>query len=291
MNVADSWKTEPQSIPFEINKKDDEKIVSFKVYPPKDQHITTLNAIVKANDKQFDKELIEINYPHIPKQSILMPSTSKLVKLNIQTKGKNIGYIKGAGDEVASCLEHLNFTVTTLKPEEISIEKLQNFDAIILGIRAFNVVDALAFKNKILFEYVKSGGNLIVQYNTNTGLITPDIAPYPIKISRNRITNEKAKVTFLVPNHPVLNIPNKISESDFDGWVQEQGLYYPSEFSSEFTPILQSNDEGESPIDGALLIAKYGSGNYIYTGLSFFRELPEGVSGAYRLLANIIALE
>ena len=243
------------------------------------------------NGKKFNQELIEINYPHIPKQTILQPSTSKLVKLDIQTKGKNIGYIKGAGDEVGSNLENLGFNVTTINPTEISLEKLKNYDAILVGIRAFNVVEELAFKNKILFEYVNNGGNLIVQYNTNRGLVTNDIAPYNLKISRDRVTNENAKVTFLAPNHVVLNTPNKITSKDFEGWVQEQGLYYPDEYASEFTPILQANDEGETPTKGALLIAKYGKGNYIYTGLSFFRELPEGVSGAYRLLANIIALE
>jgi hypothetical protein len=149
----------------------------------------------------------------------------------------------------------------------------------------------LAFKNKVLFDYVNNGGNLIVQYNTNGRLVTKDIAPFDLKISRDRVTNENAKVTFLAPNHPVLNTPNKITSKDFEGWVQEQGLYYPDEFGTEFTPILEANDEGETPKKGALLIAKYGKGNYIYTGLSFFRELPEGVSGAYRLLANIIALD
>jgi len=291
LKVDKSWKVEPSEITFEIDQKNDEKIVLFKVFPPKNETTTILEAIVSMKEKKFNQELIEINYPHIPKQTILQPSTSKLVKLDIKTKGENIGYIKGAGDEVGNNLENLGFKVTTINPSEISIEKLENFDAIIVGIRAFNVVEELAFKNKILFEYVNNGGNLIVQYNTNGRLVTQDIAPFDLKISRDRVTNEKAKVTFLAPNHPVLNTPNKITNKDFEGWVQEQGLYYPDEFTSDFTPILEANDEGETPKKGALLIAKYGKGNYIYTGLSFFRELPEGVSGAYRLLANIIALE
>ena len=291
LKVDKSWKVEPSEIAFEIDQKNDEKIVLFKVFPPKNETTTILEAIISMKEKKFNQELIEINYPHIPKQTILQPSTSKLVKLDIKTEGKNIGYIKGAGDEVGNNLENLGFKVTTINPSEISIEKLQNFDAIIVGIRAFNVVEELAFKNKILFEYVNKGGNLIVQYNTNGRLVTQDIAPFDLKISRDRVTNEKAKVTFLAPNHPVLNTPNKITNKDFEGWAQEQGLYYPDEFTSDFTPILEANDEGETPKKGALLIAKYGKGNYIYTGLSFFRELPEGVSGAYRLLANIIALE
>ena len=291
LNADNNWKIEPNSIPFEILHKNDERTVTFKVFPPKNEATSTLEAIVSMNGKKFNQELIEINYPHIPKQTILQPSTAKLVKLDIQTKGKNIGYIKGAGDEVGTNLENLGFKVTTINPSEIALDKLQNFDAIVLGIRAFNVVDELAFKNKVLFDYVNNGGNLIVQYNTNGRLVTKDIAPFDLKISRDRVTNENAKVTFLAPNHSVLNTPNKITSKDFEGWVQEQGLYYPGEFGAEFTPILEANDEGETPKKGALLIAKYGKGNYIYTGLSFFRELPEGVSGAYRLLANIIALD
>ncbi|WP_438966895.1 PIG-L family deacetylase [Flavobacterium sp.] len=291
LNADNNWKIEPNSIPFEILQKNDERTVTFKVFPPKNETTSTLEAIVSMNGKKFNQELIEINYPHIPKQTILQPSTAKLVKLDIQTKGKNIGYIKGAGDEVGTNLENLGFKVTTINPSEIALDKLQNFDAIVLGIRAFNVVEELAFKNKVLFDYVNNGGNLIVQYNTNGRLVTKDIAPFDLKISRDRVTNENAKVTFLAPNHPVLNTPNKITSKDFEGWVQEQGLYYPDEFGTEFTPILEANDEGETPKKGALLIAKYGKGNYIYTGLSFFRELPEGVSGAYRLLANIIALD
>ena len=142
-----------------------------------------------------------------------------------------------------------------------------------------------------MFQYVENGGNLIIQYNTTNNLVTKEIAPYSLELSRDRVTDENAKVTFLTPNHKVLNQPNKITEKDFTGWVQEQGLYYPNKWSSEFIPILASNDEGESSKTGGLVIAKFGKGNYIYTGLSFFRELPEGVSGAYRLLANMIALD
>jgi hypothetical protein len=219
-----------------------------------------------------------------------VPSTAKAVTLDLKIKGKNIGYIMGAGDEIPNHLTQIGYHVTLLEPNTITQEKIENFDAIILGIRAFNVVDELKYKNKILFEYVKNGGNVIVQYNTSNNLITKEIAPYNLKISDDRITNENAAVTFLAPHHSVLNYPNTISQLDFTGWVQEQGLYYPNQWGKEFTPIIASSDEGEDQKQGGLLIAKYGKGNYVYTGLSFFRELPEGVSGAYRLLANLIAL-
>lgn len=289
--IPHDWKIEPKEIPFTIEAKNEERKFTFKVYPTKPEITSKLIAQISTSNGTLDKELVSIQYPHIPKQTILVTSESKVVKLDIATKGKNIGYIMGAGDEVNKNLENLGFQVTNLNPNEITTENLKSFDAILLGIRAFNVVDELKFKNKILFDYVANGGNIIVQYNTTNNLITKEIAPYNIKLSRDRVTDENAKVTFLAPNHKVLNQPNKITEKDFTGWVQEQGLYYPNEWSSEFIPILASNDPGETQKKGGLLIAKHGKGNYIYTGLSFFRELPEGVSGAYRLLANLIALD
>jgi len=291
LNIPNDWKVNPKEIPFEITSKNEEKKFTFTLYPTKPEIATKLSAKAQIGNQTFDDKLITIQYPHIPKQTILVSSESKLVKLDIETKGKNIGYIMGAGDEVNKNLENLGFKVSTINPNEISTEKLQQFDAVILGIRAFNVVDELKYKNKILFQYVEKGGNLIIQYNTTNNLVTKEIAPYSLELSRDRVTDENAKVSFLAPNHKVLNQPNKITEKDFTGWVQEQGLYYPNKWSSEFIPILASNDEGESSKTGGLVIAKFGKGNYIYTGLSFFRELPEGISGAYRLLANMIALD
>jgi hypothetical protein len=184
----------------------------------------------------------------------------------------------------------MGYEVEIIKPEEISATRLLNFDVVMTGIRAYNTVSELAFKQSILLDFVKNGKTMIVQYNTLDDLVTPTIAPYLLKISRDRVTEENAEVRFLEPEHPILNYPNKITESDFNGWKQEQGLYYPNEWDKNFTAILSANDKGEKPKDGAILVAKYGKGNYIYTGLSFFRELPEGVIGAYRLMANMISI-
>lgn len=291
LNIPNDWKVNPKEIPFEITTKNEEKKFTFTLYPTKPEIATKLSAKAQIGNQTFDDKLITIQYPHIPKQTILVPSESKIVKLDIETKGKNIGYIIGAGDEVNKNIENLGFTVTNINVNEITDDNLKRFDAIILGIRAFNVIDELKYKNKTLFNYVANGGNLIVQYNTTNNLVTKEIAPYNLELSRDRVTDENAKVTFLQPDHKVLNQPNKITSKDFEGWVQEQGLYYPNKWSSEFIPILASNDEGESSKTGGLVIAKFGKGNYIYTGLSFFRELPEGVSGAYRLFANLIALD
>jgi hypothetical protein len=159
------------------------------------------------------------------------------------------------------------------------------------GVRAYNTVQELANKQSILFDFVKEGKTMIVQYNNPNDLVTKNIAPNTLKISGDRVAEENAEVRFLAPNHPIMNSPNKITVKDFEGWKQEQGLYYPNEFDKAFTPILSSNDKGETPKNGALLVAPYGKGYYIYTGLSLFRELPEGVPGAFRLLSNMISLK
>ena len=169
-------------------------------------------------------------------------------------------------------------------------EHLAKFDAVVVGIRAYNIVDELKFKQKYLLDFVENGGNMIVQYNTNFRLKVDALAPFDLKLSRDRVTEENAEVRLINPNHELLNYPNKITVKDFEGWTQERGLYFPNEWSSEFTPILSMNDSGETPKDGSLLVAKHGKGHYIYTGLSFFREFPAGVSGAYRLFANMLSI-
>jgi hypothetical protein len=221
---------------------------------------------------------------------ILKPAEARGIRLKIKTKNEKIAYIMGVGDEVPKSLSQMGYEVSVFKAEEITAEKLQDFDVVMTGIRAYNVVNALAFKQSILLDFVKNGKTMIVQYNTTDELVTKDIAPFPLKISRDRVTEEDAEIRFLAPKHPALNYPNKITAEDFKGWKQEQGLYYPSEWDTHFTSILSANDKGEKPKDGALLIAPYGKGFYIYTGLSFFRELPEGVPGAFRLMANLIAI-
>jgi len=290
LDVPQNWEVSPAEIPFTISKKGQEVLAVFTVFPSKEASEITLKSIVTIDGQIYDQEKIDINYSHIYKQMVLKPAEAKGIRLKIKTKDEKIAYIMGAGDEVPKSLGQMGYEVTILKPDEINVEKLQDFDVVMTGIRAYNVVNALAYKQSILLDFVKNGKTMIVQYNTLDDLVTKDMSPFPLKLSRDRVTEENAEVRFLAPNHPVLNYPNKITTEDFKGWKQEQGLYYPSEWDSHFTPILSANDKGEKPKDGALLIAKYGKGNYIYTGLSFFRELPEGVPGAYRLLANIIAI-
>jgi hypothetical protein len=245
---------------------------------------------VKTDDKTFTQEHVKIEYGHISKQQIFKTSEAKFIAIDIKKNEEKIAYIMGAGDEVPTFLAQLGYDVTIVKPENINPDYMKNFDVFILGIRAFNTVESLKYQQEMLFDLVKEGKTMIVQYNITAGLLTKNIAPFPLKISRDRVTEEDAKVEFLAPKHPVLNEPNKISQKDFQDWVQEQGLYYPNEWDNAFTPILSSHDAHEEPKKGALLVAKHGKGFYVYTGLSFFRELPAGVTGAYRLMANLISL-
>ncbi len=284
------WNVYPQQQKIAIVNKGEQQQLIFTVVPPKEQNEGWILPQVVIGNKTFSKEVVEINYDHIPLQKVLMPSESKIVRLDIKKKGQNIGYIVGAGDVVPESLKQIGYDVAILKPEDITGENLQRFDAVVVGIRAYNTVDALKFKQSLLLDYVKEGGNLIVQYNTSRETVIDELSPYQLELSRDRVTDENSEVRFLTPGHEVLNYPNKITQKDFEGWTQERGLYFPNKWSSEFTPILSMNDKGETPKEGSLLVAKYGKGNYIYTGLSFFREFPEGVSGAYRLFSNMLSL-
>ena len=291
LKIPDGWKVEPAKLDFELWKKGEETSVSFMVTPPQAQSEGMVTSVVTVNGKTYDKSLVEINYDHIPKQSVLLPAESKFVRLNLVKKGQSIAYIKGAGDEVPKYLKQIGYAVTEIDPNSITPKSLSSYDAVILGIRAYNTVPELKLKQDIILEYVNKGGNVIVQYNTSHNLVVEDnLAPYALKLSRDRITDEHAKVTFLARDHEIMNYPNKIVSEDFDGWVQERGLYFPNEWGDEFTPILSFEENGGGPMDGSLLVARYGKGHYIYTGLSFFRELPAGVPGAYKLFTNMISL-
>lgn len=288
LKAPNGWTVIPNEAKFSIAQKGDIQLIDFMVTPTQKESEGVLKAIAKVEEKNYDKELIEINYNHIPKQSVLLPSQAKVVRMNIKKNGTRIGYIQGSGDAIPESLQQIGYEVTELNVNEIN-GNLEQFDAVVVGIRAYNTIKELQFKQKYLLEYVKNGGNVIVQYNTNRGVDVQ--APYNLQLSRDRVTDENANVTFLAKEHSILNYPNKITEADFDGWVQERGLYFPNKWSKEYTPILSMHDKAESAKNGSLLVAKYGKGNYIYTGLSFFRELPAGVSGAYKLFANLLSVK
>ncbi|MFN4763490.1 PIG-L family deacetylase [Gillisia sp. Q332] len=285
-----NWEVKPEETSFNILKKGESVTMNFKITPPENQDEIILSPILTVNGKEYSGEIIKIDYNHIPLQTLVVPAETKLVKLNIRKKGENIGYIDGAGDVIPESLEQIGYKVSRLDAGKISAASLSGFDAVVLGVRAYNTVEGLKFKQPALLKYVENGGTVIVQYNVNRGLVVDSIAPYKLNISRDRVTEEDAEVRFLAPNHPILNSPNKISSADFNGWVQERGLYFPNSWAPEFTPVLSMNDRNETPKDGSLLVSKYGKGYFIYTGISFFRQFPEGVPGAYRLFANMISI-
>lgn len=284
------WQVSPTEHTFTLNKKGEEQVVVFSVTPPKDQSEGYLRPIVKVGDVFYDKEMVLIDYDHIPYQHVLLPSEAKVARIPIQKYGQMIGYIEGAGDAIPESLKEIGYEVETIPPSEITNENLKRFDAVVVGIRAYNTVPELAFKQEILNTYVADGGNLLLQYNTAHRLVTKEFSPYPITLSRDRVTDEYSDVRLLAPTHEVLNSPNEITEADFKGWVQERGLYFPREWSEEYTAILGMSDPNAEQLTGSLLVAKHGKGHYVYTGLSFFRELPAGVPGAYRLFANLLSV-
>ncbi|HTM93045.1 MAG TPA: PIG-L family deacetylase [Flavisolibacter sp.] len=233
--------------------------------------------------------LATVKYEHIPFINYFYTDWVKLVPIDLKIYNKRIGYIVGAGDKIPEALEEMGYDVTLLTEKELARNNLQQYDAIITGVRAFNTNDWMNKYYDKLMKYVENGGNYIVQYSQANN-IRGKMGPYNFSVVNKRITDENAAVTFLKPEHPVLNFPNKITQEDFKDWVQERSIYHADRFDSNFQTILRMNDPGEQPDDGALVIAKYGKGYFTYTGLVFFRELPSGVPGAYRLLANIIAL-
>ena len=292
LDVPNGWETKPANIEIELKEKGEEQVVSFELFPPENQSEIELKAFVELEEKRFDREIFIIDYPHIPIQTVLLESKAKAVKVNLKKAGENIGYILGIGDVVPANLEQIGYKITLLNEDDMDLDQLKSYDAIVMGARAYNVHEWLKFSQKQLIEYVKQGGTMVVQYNKSYNLkVSADkIGPYPLKISRKRTSVEEAEMRILKPDHRVLNVPNKITQDDFEGWVQERGLYFPDEWDEKYEPILSSNDPGEDPNDGGLLVAQYGEGHYVYTSYSWFRELPAGVPGAYRLFVNLISL-
>ncbi len=293
LQAPTGWDISPQEIAVHLSEKGEESRLTFTIVPPESSSEAEMKAIFKdsgAEDRVYNYTATIIEYDHIPTQTILKQAQSKIVKVDLQKAGDHVGYIMGAGDKVPKYLRQIGYDVSLLEEDDLVSGDLSQYDAIIVGIRAYNTNDRLRFHQDRLFRYVEEGGTMIVQYNTNRRIKVDQIAPYPLKISRDRVTVEGAEVRFLAPNHPVLNSPNQITPQDFDGWVQERGLYFPNEWDDQFTAILSCNDPGEDPKDGGLLVAPHGKGWYIYTGYSWFRELPAGVPGAYRLFTNLISI-
>ncbi|MFC1492345.1 PIG-L family deacetylase [candidate division KSB1 bacterium] len=286
---TDGWKITPEEIPFSLGNRFDEKQVVYNITPPEEPGEAVITAEAEVDGEKHSKALAEISYPHINKQVYFAESRMKLVKLDIDIPESRIGYIMGAGDEVPEYLRILGYDVTLLSDEGLENGDLSEFDAIITGIRAYNTRERLKYAQPKLMEYVKSGGTLLVQYNVTSGLVTTDIGPYPFQIGRDRVSVETAPVKLTEPEHQLFQYPNKIMAEDFEGWIQERGLYFASQWDDRYETVLSSRDPNESEKHGSILFARYGEGIFIYSGISWFRQLPAGVPGAYRLFVNMIS--
>ncbi len=293
VNTSSDWRLKPDYGSFQLIKNHDYEL-GVNVKPKK---FTSGFSTTMQPNYTFDVSLNnmqrvrKIEYDHIPTITYFRDALTKLVMIDVKTTGNKIGYINGAGDFIPYSLQQLGYKVSFLNEEDITTANLKQYDAIVTGVRAYNVHGWLSNAYDALMQYVKDGGVLVVQYNTSNqiGPIRSKISPYPFTISRNRVTEEDAKVTFLQPDHPVLNYPNKITERDFEGWVQERSVYEADAIDSNYISILGMNDAGEPQRKGSLIVANYGKGRFVYSAIAFFRQLPAGVPGAYRLMANLLA--
>ncbi len=288
LQASNGWIVQPEYFDFNLSFKNEERKFEFNVLSDKNSDISELKAAVFHDEKIFDRSLLTIDYSHIQPQTVTPVAKAKIIRFaSSDNSSKRVGYIQGSGDKLPEILADLGFETTVLSDESISAETLQEFDAVVTGIRALNTNEKLKLSYSVLMDYVYNGGILIVQYNT-IGNLPAEIGPYKIVISRGRVTEEDSQVKILNDSHPLLNFPNKITAEDFNGWVQERGLYFPGEWASEYEPLLAMNDTGEQQLNGSLLYTRYGKGTFIYTSLSFFRQLPSGVIGAYNLFINLI---
>ncbi|RAJ29605.1 PIG-L family deacetylase [Pedobacter cryoconitis] len=287
--IPSGWKVTPEKVDFDLREKGQEQNVEFTVTPAGQVSEGQLSFSVKVDGETYQKGLKVIGYDHIPVQTLFPVAEARVERVDLKFAGKRIGYIAGAGDLIPESLMQIGYQVTRLTENQVINGNLSGYDAIITGVRLYNINDKIALMQPKLMSYVKEGGVLLVQYNVNSPLKITELGPYPFQLSRDRVTEEDAKVTFLKPAHPALNFPNQITAKDFEGWIQERGLYFATGIDAHYTPILQMNDTGEQASNGSLLVTDFGKGKFVYTSLAFFRELPAGVPGAYRLFVNLIS--
>jgi LmbE family N-acetylglucosaminyl deacetylase len=289
LDVPAGWKAEPRSQPFRLAAVDDRQELAFQVTPPAGEGTAALHAIATVAGKEVAAGMASISYAHIPQQILFPPSDVKLVRSDIQVTARRVGYIMGAGDEEPDALRQLGLQVALLDEEDLRTGDLSKFDAIVAGVRAYNVrPDLRAYQSRLL-DYVNNGGTYVVQ---NVRENVPNIGPYPFTISTGntaRVTVEDSPVVFTHPDSPLLQKPNKIGPRDFEGWVQERGTYFLTQWDPRYETVLSTNDPGEKPLEGGEIWTRYGKGVFIYTAYVWFRELPAGVPGVYRLFANLLS--
>ncbi len=291
------WTASPTSRPLNFTQQGEKASLQFTVSVPATAGDYVVKAVAKSANQEFTSGYTTIAYPHIETRYVYSPAESKVEVLDVATTVSSVGYVEGTGDAIPDALRQLGINVTMLSAKDIATADLSRFPAIILGVRAYAVRDDLRAYNKRLLDYVSNGGTLIAQYNRSNEVGNIQIGPYPLTLANvnqnntERVTHEDAPVRILDPASSVLNVPNKIGDKDFEGWVDERGTFFLRSWDPRYAAPLESSDPGEPGRAGGLVIGKYGKGTYIYTGYSFFRELPAGVKGAYRLFANLVSVE
>jgi LmbE family N-acetylglucosaminyl deacetylase len=286
------WSAEPANASFRLAKAGAEASFVFRVRPAGPAaSAATLRFVAQVGDARFSRGIVYIAHGHIPIQTYLVEADVRLVPVQLATGGKKLGYVPGPGDEVPASLRRVGYDVTLLHDDALTAAALAPFDAVVIGVRAFNTSERLRAAHDALMAYVEGGGTLVVQYNTNSRLapLSIPIGPWPFEISQKRVTDETAAVTFTAPKSAVVTTPNALGPRDFEGWVQERGLYFADTWDPRYQTVFTMHDPGEAPLAGSVLTARHGKGAFVYTGLAFFRQLPAGVPGAYRLFANLLA--
>ncbi len=296
LELPGGWTATPASVPFTLNEVNEQRTLKFTVTPNGAAQPGVLRAVATANGNRYDRGIDVIRYPHIPPQTLFPPATAELVPVEVQTLSKKVGYLMGAGDEVPNSLRELGCEVTLLSAEELARTELSQFDAIVTGVRAYNTRPELKANHQRLMEFVERGGTLLVQYNVadnrfwgGNQSMGNKIGPLPLETGPGRVTDEEAAVEYVNPNHPLLQRPNAIQPSDWKGWIQERGLYFANKWDPGYQPLFRMKDPGEEPQEGSTLVARYGKGAFVFSSLSWFRQLPAGVPGAYRIFANLLS--
>lgn len=290
LTLPGGWRATPASMPIIVSGATADTTFAFRIAPGASATSGDLTAILDLPGAAVTSTITTISYRHIPRQVLLTPARVKLVHAPVLSAGGRAAYIMGAGDDMPRAIEQLGYTVTLLSDEQIMSADLSGFDVIVAGIRAYNTRAALRRHHARFIRYAEQGGTYVVQYMTPQRGEADNCGPYPLTVSRDRVSEEDAPVTFLAPHHPTLTAPNTITQADFEGWVQERGLSFASTWDARYDSVLSSHDTGEPQRNGGLLVAPIGAGFYVYTGIAFFRQLPAGVEGAYRLFANILSL-
>jgi hypothetical protein len=292
LEAPTGWQIEPKEIPVELHQRGDKEHFEFKVVPGSLQegHVQ-IRAMLTAGAKTYSEGYTLVTREDLASAYYYQPAVQRVSIVDVKVpKDLKVAYIPGAGDEIPTVLQQIGIDATVIPAERLASENLASYGTIVLGIRSYDTQKGVAANSKKLLDYVSSGGTLIVQYNAgvsdfNSGHFTP----FPLQLSRSRVSVEEAPVEILAATDSVFHNPNQITEHDFDGWAQERGLYFADSWDSNFKPLLSSHDPGEQALKGGLLRAQYGKGTYIYAGYAFFRQLPAGVPGAIRLYVNLLS--